>query len=141
ELENSLKKNKILVRKRKSTNISIQSNHQSTALYCNAKVKDMTIPLIINSGSSGSVVSSYLLKKIKIKVERPSPVNMVNVHGESKRAIREILNFPFEVGGYLIPIDVLVTDAHNYQAIVGNYWLSIIKANIDWSQSETSLLW
>ena len=74
----------------------------------------MTIPLIVDSGSSGSVVSSYLLKKIKIKVERPSPVNMVNVHRESKRAIGEISSFPFEIEGCLIPIDVLVTDTRCY---------------------------
>ncbi|CAG8661957.1 5432_t:CDS:2, partial [Diversispora eburnea] len=33
-----------------------------------------------------------------------------------------------------IPIDVVVTDAYSYQAIVGNDWLSKVNAKIDWKE-------
>jgi RNase H-like domain found in reverse transcriptase/Reverse transcriptase (RNA-dependent DNA polymerase)/Aspartyl protease/Zinc knuckle len=141
DLMKSLQKKKLQTKRKQRTNIGIQPNHKSTALYCDAKVEGKTIPLIVDSGSSGSVVSSLLLQKLGIKVERPSTVNMISVHGESKRAVGEISDFPFEVGSCEIPIDVVVTDARTYQAIVGNDWLSKVKANINWSNSEMIILW
>lgn len=75
--------------------------------------------MIVDSGSSGSVVSSHLLRGLDIKVERPSTINMVNVHGESKRPLGEISDFPFVVGEVEIPVDVVVTDANSYSAGTG----------------------
>lgn len=49
-----------------------------------------------------------------IKVERPSTINIVNVHSESKQALKEISYFIFPIGGVEIPIDVVVTDANPY---------------------------
>ena len=140
DLIRSLQKKKIIRRKLKS-NVNLQNTQKSTALYCDAKVQDKVIPLIVDSGSSGSVVSSYLLKDLGIKIDRPSTVNMINVHGESKRAIREIAEFPFVVGGMKIPIDVVVTDANSYNTLVGNDWLSKVSAIIDWNNCEMTLTW
>lgn len=39
---------------------------------------------------------------------------MINVHGESKRLLGKISDFPFTVGGVEIPIDVVVTNANSY---------------------------
>ncbi|CAG8700560.1 7447_t:CDS:2, partial [Ambispora leptoticha] len=123
ELSKSLRKSKVL-KKKARTFVNLQPTPKSTNLYCDAVVHEKVIPLIVDSGSSGSVVASHLLSELGIKVERPSTVNMVNVYGQSKKAIGEISEFPFSVGGVVVPIDVVVTDALSYQAIVGNDWLS-----------------
>ncbi|CAG8759700.1 2525_t:CDS:1, partial [Ambispora leptoticha] len=141
ELSRSLQKKRIVSRKKVQANVNIQPTLKSTALYCDAKVYDQVIPLIVDSGSSGSVVTSHLLNDLGIRIERPSVVNMVNIHGESKRAIGEISDFPFNIGGVEIPIDVVVTDAHSYCAIVGNDWLAKVNATIDWNSSEMTLIW
>ncbi|CAG8629027.1 9885_t:CDS:2, partial [Ambispora leptoticha] len=121
--------------------VNLQPSPRSTALYCDARIHDKIIPLIVDSGSSESVVSSYLLGELGIKVERPSTVNMVNVHGRSKRALGEISDFPFSVRGVIVPVDVVVTDAASYQAIVGNDWLSNVNANINYTSSEMTFHW
>ncbi|CAG8764060.1 10943_t:CDS:2, partial [Racocetra fulgida] len=92
-------KKKAPSKRKVKANISISSEKKSTALYCDAQVLGATIPLIVNSGSLES-----------IKVERPSMVNMINVYGESMRALGEISNFLFNIGGIEIPIDVVITD-------------------------------
>lgn len=48
-------------------NISITSGTKSTALYCDASVLGEIILLIVDSGSSGSVISSHLLRNLGIK--------------------------------------------------------------------------
>ncbi|CAG8466295.1 15105_t:CDS:2 [Cetraspora pellucida] len=118
ELNRSLKRKKVMPKRKLKNNINIIPEIRSMALYCDAKVLDKVFPLIVDSGSSGSVISSHFLRELGIKIERPSTVNMINVHEESKRVLGEITSFSFEVGGVKILVDVIVTDALSYQAIV-----------------------
>ncbi|CAG8634586.1 3369_t:CDS:2, partial [Diversispora eburnea] len=117
DLAKGLQKKKMPVKRKFKSNLGVQPSHRTTALYCNANIMGNNIPLIVDSESSGSVVSSHLLKKLGIQIDCPSFINMINIHGESKRALGEISDFPFVVGGVKIPIDVVVTDAYSYQAI------------------------
>ena len=92
-----------------------------TALYCDAEVKGRLIPLILDSGASGSIVLCQLLNDLGIAIEWPSTTVMINVHGERKRPLGEVLNFPITIQGVTIPADiVVVTDAQSYSVIVGN---------------------
>ncbi|CAG8732477.1 20124_t:CDS:2, partial [Rhizophagus irregularis] len=86
----------------------------ATALYCDATIKGTEIPLIIDSGAAGSIVSCQLLKDLKIPIDRPSTTMMINVN---------------------------VTEAESYAAIVGNDWLSKVKANIDYETSTMNFIW
>ncbi|CAB4492493.1 unnamed protein product [Rhizophagus irregularis] len=63
----------------------------ATALYCDATIKGTEIPLIINSGAAGSIVS--------------------------------------------------FTEAESYAAVVGNDWLSKVRANIDYETSTMNFIW
>ena len=113
-----------------------------TALYCDAEVKGRLIPLILDSGASGSIVSCQLLNDLGIAIERPSTTVMINVHREQKRPLGEVLNFPITIQGVTISADiVVVTDAQSYSVIVGNDWLSKVKALIDYQNSVMMITW
>lgn len=120
---------------------SDQDNPNATALYCDAKVKGQEIPLILDSGAAGSIVSCRLLNDLGIAIDRPSTTLMINVNGERKRPLGEVLNFPITIKGVTIPVDVVVTDAMTYSAIVGNDWLSKVKANIDYETANMLIHW
>ncbi|CAB4389358.1 unnamed protein product [Rhizophagus irregularis] len=120
---------------------SDQDNPNATALYCDAKVKGQEIPLILDSGAAGSIVSCRLLNDLGMAIDRPSTTLMINVNGERKRPLGEVLNFPVTIKGVTIPIDVVVTDAMTYSAIVGNDWLSKVKANIDYETANMLIHW
>src|SRR4051812_16277076 len=55
---------------------------KTTALYCNAYIKEMKIPLIVNSSSAGCIISLKLLKDLDMKITRAFKTIMVNVNGE-----------------------------------------------------------
>jgi hypothetical protein len=118
-----------------------ETGETATALYCDATVKGTEIPLIIDSGAAGSIVSCQLLKDLKIPIDRPSTTMMINVNGERKRPLGEVLDFPITIRGITVPINVIVTEAESYAAIVGNDWLSKVKANIDYESSTMSFTW
>lgn len=61
----------------------------------------------------------------------------VTLNGERKRPLGEVLDFPITIRDITIPINVVVTEAESYAAIVGNDWLSKVRANIDYETAAT----
>ncbi|KAG9304418.1 hypothetical protein G9A89_019980 [Geosiphon pyriformis] len=55
----------------------------------------------------------------------------VDADGVTKTPIGEINNFSIEVNGIILPIKVLVMEATQYQALVGNDWLSKTNTTLD----------
>jgi hypothetical protein len=66
---------------------------------------------------------------------------MINVNGERKHPLGEVLKFLITIKGVTIPIDMVVVDANSYSAIVGNDWLSKVKAQIDYVTCTMIITW
>ncbi|KAG9286240.1 hypothetical protein G9A89_014226 [Geosiphon pyriformis] len=52
---------------------------------------------------------------------------------------REIDNFSFTLDGITIPVKVLVMDAPQYQALIGNDWLQKANANLNWETQKLTI--
>ncbi|GES72729.1 hypothetical protein GLOIN_2v1448689 [Rhizophagus clarus] len=65
-------------------NTSKPSNDKSSALYCEASIKHIKFPLIVDSGSARSIMSLTLLKDLQMEITRASKTVMVNVNGERR---------------------------------------------------------
>lgn len=130
---------------RKPTGRSAKFAHQdtinTTAMYCEAYVKGVKIPLIVDTGAAGSIVTCQLLHEIGVAIDRPSTTMMINVNGERKRPLGEVLNFPITIQGITIPVDMVVIDADSYSAIVGNDWLAKVQASVDFRMSTLCITW
>jgi hypothetical protein len=113
----------------------------ATTLYCDATIKGTELPLIVNSRAAKSIVSCQLLKDLKIPIDRPSTTMMINVNGEQKRSLGEVLNFLITIKGFTVPINVIIAEADSYRAIVGNDWLEKVKANINYEISIITITW
>ncbi|KAG9298870.1 hypothetical protein G9A89_015891 [Geosiphon pyriformis] len=87
------------------------------ALYTNAKVGGIDIKLILNSRSAGSIITKQFMDQL--------------VDENTKTPIGEIDNFPFKINRIQIPTKVLVMETTQYQALVGNNWLSKANATLD----------
>ncbi|KAG9295726.1 hypothetical protein G9A89_001743 [Geosiphon pyriformis] len=72
-----------------------------TAIYTEAEVKRKPIHLILDSGSTRSIITYQLMQQLK-----------------RNTLVGEIDNFPFTIDGITIPVKVLVMDASQYQALV-----------------------
>ncbi|KAG9302044.1 hypothetical protein G9A89_021088 [Geosiphon pyriformis] len=91
---------------------AINQDKPIMALYTNARVGGIDIKLILNSGSA---------------INCAATAQIITADGNTKTPIGEIDNFPFKINGIQIPTKVLIMEATQYQALVGNDWLS--KAN------------
>ncbi|KAG9305124.1 hypothetical protein G9A89_007764 [Geosiphon pyriformis] len=56
-----------------------------------------------------------------------------------KTPVREIDNFPFTIDEITISVKVLVMDAPQYQALVGNDWLQKANTNLNWETQELTI--
>ncbi|KAG9290287.1 hypothetical protein G9A89_022263 [Geosiphon pyriformis] len=95
-----------------------------TMMYTNAKVEGQSIKLILDSGSAGSIITRQLMDQLGHRVDRAASVKIITANEGTKTLIGKINNFPFEVNGIVTPIKVLVIETTQYQALIGNDWLS-----------------
>ena len=117
------------------------NNQKSTALYCNASINNIEFPLIIDTGSAGSIMSLSLMKDLDMEITHPSKTIMVNVNGERRRPLGAIEDVPLKIKGTVVPMNVIVTTSDTYAAIVGNDWLRKVKASIDMNNHKMVMQW
>ncbi|KAG9304434.1 hypothetical protein G9A89_019996 [Geosiphon pyriformis] len=108
-------------------------------MYTNAKVDGHSIKLILDSGSTGSIITKQLMDQLNCRVDHAVSTRIITADGVTKTLIGEIDDFPIEVNGIIVPIKVLVMKATQYQALVGNNWLSKTNATLDWNTQELQL--
>ncbi|CAI2165401.1 8992_t:CDS:2 [Funneliformis geosporum] len=68
-------------------NYANKSEKRTTALYCDAYIKNMKIPLIIDSGSAGCIISLKLLKDLDMEITGACKTIIVNVNSEKRRPL------------------------------------------------------
>jgi len=122
-------------------NLAGPNSDKTSALYCEASINHIKFPLIVDSGSAGSIISLKLLKDLDMEITQASKTVMVNVNGERRRPLGAVTNIPLNIQGCIIPMDAIVTDADSYAAIIGNDWLRKTKANIDYDSDMLTLKW
>ncbi|KAG9290619.1 hypothetical protein G9A89_011582 [Geosiphon pyriformis] len=110
-----------------------------TAMYTNAKIDGQSIKLILNSGSAGSIITRWLMNQLGRQVDQATSAKIITADETTKTPIGEIDNLSIEINGITIPIKVLVMEATQYQALVGNDWLSKINTTLDWNTQELQL--
>ncbi|KAG9288251.1 hypothetical protein G9A89_021282 [Geosiphon pyriformis] len=110
-----------------------------TAIYTDAKVDGHSIKLILDSGSAGSIITRQLMDQLSHQVDCTASTRIITANRATKTPIGKINDFPIEVNDIIIPIKILVMEATQYQALVGNYWLSKTNIILDWNTQELQL--
>ncbi|KAG9287650.1 hypothetical protein G9A89_024000 [Geosiphon pyriformis] len=99
------------------------------AIYINAKIDGHSIKLILDSGSASSIITKQLMDQLSYQVNWAANARIIMADGMTKISIGKIDDFPIKVNGIIVPIKILVMEATQYQALIGNDWLS--KTNVN----------
>ncbi|KAG9286166.1 hypothetical protein G9A89_010180 [Geosiphon pyriformis] len=118
---------------------AINQDKPIMALYTNARVENIDIKLILDSGSAGSIITKQLMDQLDYQIDHAATARIITADGNIKILIGEIDNFLFEINGIQIPIKVLVMEATQYQALIGNDWLAKAHATLDWNTQELQI--
>ena len=122
-------------------NTARPNDNRTSALYCEASINHIRFPLIVDSGSAGSIISLALLKDLDMEITRASKTVMVNVNGKRQRPLGAVSDIPLKIHECIIPMDAIVTEADSYAAIVRNDWLRKTKAVIDYDTNMMVIKW
>ncbi|KAG9297020.1 hypothetical protein G9A89_008606, partial [Geosiphon pyriformis] len=110
-----------------------------TAMYTDAKVDGHPIKLILDSGSTGSIITRQLMDQLGHRVNCAASARIITADGATKIPISKIDDFTIKVNGITIPIKVLMMKATQYQALVDNNWLFKTNAMLNWTTQELQL--
>ncbi|KAG9290046.1 hypothetical protein G9A89_010352 [Geosiphon pyriformis] len=83
-------------------------------MYINAKVNSQPIKLILDIGSTGSIITKQFINQLGCQVNHTASAQIIIVDGAIKTPIGKIDDFSFKVNGIMTPIKVLVMEATQY---------------------------
>ncbi|KAG9297435.1 hypothetical protein G9A89_020836 [Geosiphon pyriformis] len=89
------------------------------------------IKLILDCKSVDSIITKQLMDQLGHRVDYAANARIITANRATKMPIGEIDKFLFEINGLITPIKVLVIEATQYQALVGNDWLVKTNAMLD----------
>ncbi|KAG9284311.1 hypothetical protein G9A89_007466 [Geosiphon pyriformis] len=119
--------------------VGLADNSNVIPLICKAQVAEYFIDLILNSGSSVSVIAKHFLKAISRKIDEPSTRPMTNIHSDKKKGLSIVKAVPVCINGISIETDMKVSEAKEYTIIVSNEWLKKAKALLDYKLCKLTI--
>ncbi|KAG9302754.1 hypothetical protein G9A89_009531 [Geosiphon pyriformis] len=91
-----------------------------TAMYTDAKIDGHSIKLILDNGSADSIITQQLMNQLSRRVDHAASTRIITADGATKTPIGKIDDLLIEINGITVPIKVLIMEATQYQALVGN---------------------
>ncbi|KAG9307768.1 hypothetical protein G9A89_023333 [Geosiphon pyriformis] len=102
-------------------NVAVNKQKAITAMYTEAEVEKKPIRLILDSGSTRSIITYQLMQQLQQTVDRPAQTVIITADGMKKTPVGEINNFLFTIDGITISVKVLAN------------------ANLDWETQELKI--
>src|SRR6266516_3036483 len=119
--------------------LNTKANITFTPLICKAQVYGWTIDLIVDFGSSISVISENFMKDIGHHPTKTSTRTVSDIHGEKKLPIGIVENIQVAIEGVKATVDMDVINASDYAIIVGTDWLTKVKAKIEFDPPQLTV--
>ncbi|KAG9298579.1 hypothetical protein G9A89_002526 [Geosiphon pyriformis] len=117
----------------------LADNSNFTPLICKAQVAGYFIDLILDSGSSVSVIAKHFFEAIGRKIDEPFTQPMTNIYGDKKKGLGIAKAIPVHINSINIETDMEVSKAKEYTIIVGNKWLKKAKVLLDYELCELTI--
>lgn len=104
------------------------------------KVGDRELVAVVDTGASTTVFSKALVLKLGLwKMVEAAPVSLVTASGQRVRASGVLRNLPISMQDTTIKVDVYVSEANTYDALLGMDWLVPAGCVIDLQSREISI--
>src|SRR5215208_6813403 len=71
-----------------------EEEERTIALSCYIKIKKNPVTAIIDTGTTVSIMTYKLMKKLRLDIDEPSQIIIVTANGQRKRALKTLKNVP-----------------------------------------------
>ena len=114
---------------------------KKSAAYIKCKIENTLVDCILDTGAGGVVISKYLLDKLGWPIEKPTRQQMTVADGRSSTPLGRVFQLPIQFGKLVIPSEALVVDTRTYDLLIGNDWITAVKAVIDMGNRRMMISW
>ena len=125
--------------KEANANFVEANEHKTTAMKCEVYVGKEAVTAIVDSGAATSIITKSLMKKLNYAPDQSSKLVIVTANGARIKALGEISNLPININHMKIPTNVQVLEPKDDVLILGNDWLSKVKASLDWHDQTLTI--
>src|SRR6185369_10856300 len=127
----------------KRTRVVKMANHTAiegnTPMTCKAQVAGWKVEVILDSGSSISIISKKFMESIGRRIEKVSGRKITGIHGERRPSLGIVTQVPIKMEEIVVAVDMEVIDATGYALILGTDWLRKAHAIIDYQECKLIL--
>ena len=127
----------------KRTRVVKMANHTAiegnTPMTCKAQVAGWKVEVILDSGSSISIISKKFMESIGRRIEKVSGRKITGIHGERRPSLGIVTQVPIKLEEIVVAVDMEVIDAAGYALILGTDWLRKAHAIIDYQECKLIL--
>jgi hypothetical protein len=116
-----------------------ESSYRNTPMICKGQVGGWTVDIILDSGSSTSIMSRKFLEYLGRAVTRRSDRMITGIHGNKKSSLGIVEDIPVHLGDVIISTNMEVIDTQAYSMVLGTDWLRKAKAVIDYHQCKVTV--
>ncbi|KAL1918538.1 uncharacterized protein VTP21DRAFT_3198 [Calcarisporiella thermophila] len=107
-----------------------------TAARGRITINNQPIEAIFDSGAATSVITKGLLRKLNLRIDRPSRKSLSTIGGGKIQTLGWVTNVPIQVEGIPAPIGLFVFDREDDCILLGNNWFKINHAYPDVDRDE-----
>jgi len=126
--------------KQMNTNFEYNDKKVQDAMFGEAIVFGERINIIFDSGSKGCAITKQFLDRKGQSIDRPPTVKLIDIHGNRVTPLGEKPNVQVNIEGIDISIDMVVTTSKDYNIILGNEWLSKVRAKMDYESGMITIM-
>ena len=108
-------------------------------MTCKAQVAGWKVEVILDSGSSISIISKKFMESIGRRIEKESGRRITGIHGERRPSLGVVTQVPIKMEEIVVAVDMEVIDAIGYALILGTDWLRKAHAIIDYQECKLIL--
>ena len=101
-----------------------------------AKIFSKNVVAVVDSGSSGVVISCDCVSCLRLKPDDLVEMNIASLNGVEKKSRSVFFHVPIKVGNSLVSLPALVADGLFVDVLLGANWLKAVGACLDVSRLE-----
>jgi hypothetical protein len=126
-------------KKGKKREMMVGAASTNTPMICKGQVGQQTINIIVDSGSSISIISKRFADYLKRKPNQASTKRITGIHGDQRASLGVITDVPVDIEGVIVSTEMEVIDTTAYTLVLGNDWLTRASARIDFNPPRLTI--
>ncbi|CAB4415083.1 unnamed protein product [Rhizophagus irregularis] len=111
----------------------------TTAAKCEFHINQQPVITVIDSGVAVSIMTTAMMKTLKLTIDRPSEYVIKTANGTRVRSLGEIRNLPLKVRNLIIKTNDQIIESSDSVFILGNNWMRKVNATLDWDKKTLTI--